>query len=225
MSEIHKRAKQCKASSNRGQVVGVYKRLYKYFGQQHWWPAQTQFEVMVGAILTQNTSWSNVEKAIVNLKVHKLLQAGKIFSLTHKKLASLIRPSGYFNIKAKRLKAFLKFFINGYQASVSKMRAVGLGELRQQLLCVKGIGPETADSILLYALHKPIFVVDAYTKRIFSRHGMIAEGAPYEDAQKFFMQNLKTDVKLFNEYHALLVRLGKEFCRKGKPRCKECPLH
>ena len=201
-----------------------YKSLYGYFGPQHWWPAKSRLEVMVGAILTQNTSWSNVEKAIKNLKQHKLLGLSALCSLPHNKLASLIRSAGYYNLKAKRLKGFLEFLRNSYQGNLKKMRRKGIRGLRNQLLCVNGIGQETADSILLYALDKPVFVVDAYTKRILLRHNLIEEDAGYEEVQNLFMQNLKNEVKLFNEYHALLVKLGKETCLKSKPKCNICPL-
>lgn len=202
----------------------IYGKLYKSFGPQHWWPADTPFEVMVGAILTQNTNWQNVEKAVANLKKNKALDPAKLYRMPQKKLALLIRPAGYFNIKAKRLKNFLKFYLDTYGAKEKNMRGVDRHILRNDLLRVNGIGQETADSILLYALNKPVFVVDAYTKRICSRHGLIPEDASYQDAQKLFMQNLKNDVQLFNEYHALLVRTGKDFCRKSKPRCGICPL-
>ncbi|MFA5357184.1 MAG: endonuclease III domain-containing protein [Candidatus Omnitrophota bacterium] len=201
-----------------------YRRLRSSFGGQRWWPADTPFEVMVGAILTQNTSWLNVEKAISNLKSHNLLRPHKLSKLPLKRLASLIRPSGYYNIKAKRLKSFLKFFIGNYGGDIKKMRETKPLFLREQLLCVNGIGPETADSILLYALDMPLFVVDAYTKRVLLRHGLIEEGASYGEVQKLFTQNIKKEVKLFNEYHALLVKLGKEYCLKNKPKCDICPL-
>lgn len=203
----------------------IYQKLYSHFGPQHWWPAKTPFEVMLGAILTQNTSWLNVEKAIDNLKQHRLLELNKLYQVSEKRLAPLIRPVGYYNIKAKRLKHFLGFLFKCYKGELKKMSRGSLPELRRQLLSVNGIGPETADSILLYALNKPIFVIDAYTKRILSRHHFIKEDASYEEVQDLFMQELKSDVKLFNEYHALLVRVGKEFCLKNKPKCKECPLN
>jgi len=202
----------------------IFKRLYTAFGPQHWWPGESAFEVMVGAILTQSTSWSNVEKAISNLKKKKLLDAAKLYSLPTGKLAGLIKSAGYYNIKAARLKSFLKFFVGRYGADIRRMRQEPAGILRQQLLAVKGIGPETADSILLYALQKPVFVVDAYTKRIFSRHNLARPDAPYSQVQEFFMQHLKKDPELFNEYHALLVRLGKDYCRKQNPKCEICPL-
>ncbi len=202
----------------------IYKKLHSRFGPQYWWPGDTPFEVMIGAILTQNTNWLNVEKAIDNLKKYKLLAPDKLYKLSHRRLALLIRPAGYYNIKAKRLKSFLKFFIKHYDGNVEKMSGIVTSSLRQQLLSVKGIGPETADSILLYALNRPIFVVDAYTKRILSRHHFIGGDAGYDKTQNLFMKNLKSGAKLFNEYHALLVELGKEFCLKNKPKCDICPL-
>lgn len=202
----------------------LYRKLKTRFGPQAWWPADTDFEVIVGAILTQNTNWRNVEKAISNLKKHNLLSASGMYKLRAKRLAVLIRPAGYYNLKAKRLKEFLKFFFRTYSGSVKKMAGKNLPELRRELLTVCGIGPETADSILLYALNKPIFVIDAYTKRILARHRIIKEDATYEEAQNLFMQNLEPDAGLFNEYHALLVRIGKDFCLKRRPKCEECPL-
>jgi len=202
----------------------IYQKLYSSFGHQHWWPAKSPFEVMVGAILTQNTNWANVEKAIRNLKKHRVLFPKGLYGLTEKQLAELIRPAGYYNVKARRLREFLTFLFREYHGSVRKMFSVDARRLRQQLLCVNGIGPETADSILLYALKKPVFVIDAYTRRIFSRHKFVSEGAGYDELQNLFMDYLKTDTKLFNEYHALIVRLGKGFCLKNKPRCAVCPL-
>lgn len=203
----------------------IYQKLYSHFGPQHWWPARSAFEVIVGAILTQNTSWLNVERAIENLRKNKLLEPNKLYKLRPKKLASLIRPAGYYNIKTKRLREFLKFLFKSYGGEIKKMRLKETSLLREELLCVHGVGKETADSILLYALEKPVFVVDAYTKRIFLRHGFIKEGSTYEEVQNLFMHNLEKEAKLFNEYHALLVRLGKEFCLKSKPRCSICPLN
>lgn len=203
----------------------IYRKLYAYFGPQHWWPARTQFEVMVGAILTQNTSWLNVEKAIGNLKDNKLLSVHKLAGVSDKKLAGLIRPAGYYNLKARRLKNFVRFFLDRYNGSAKDICAVRTQALRRELLSVNGVGPETADSILLYALGKPIFVIDAYTKRILIRHGMAGQDDGYQELQGLFMRSLKKDAKLFNEYHALLVRLGKEFCAKGKGRCQGCPLN
>jgi endonuclease-3 related protein len=202
----------------------IYKRLYSAFGRQYWWPAQSLFEVIVGAILTQNTSWSNVEKAISLLGSRKLLNARKLYELPEKQLAALIRSTGYYNVKARRLKFFLKFFFEVYGGKIKRMAAQDQEVLRRQLLGVKGIGPETADSILLYALNKPVFVVDAYTKRILSRHGLIKAQVDYSQLQDLFMGNLKHDAQLFEEYHALLVKLGKDYCRKHNPKCRICPL-
>jgi len=202
----------------------IYKSLYRHFGPQHWWPADSAFEVMVGAILTQNTNWLNVERAIKSLKKNKLLELNKLYNLPKTRLAKLIRPAGYYNIKAKRLKNFFSFLIKNYNGSLKKMCEAHMQDLREQLLSVNGIGAETADSILLYALDKPVFVVDAYTKRMLSRHGLVNEKSEYAEVQKLFMQNLKNDVKLFNEFHALIVKLGKEFCLKRRPKCETCPL-
>ncbi len=204
-------------------MTEIYDRLYGHFGPQHWWPGNTPFEIAVGAILTQNTNWGNVEKAITNLKKAKKLNSKALRNISTTKLASLIRPAGYFNIKADRLKHFIDFLADHYNGSMKKMREEEPLPLRDKLLGVKGIGPETADSILLYALEKPVFVIDAYTKRILSRHELVSEKAAYHDLQGIFQENLPQDVKLFNEYHALFVMLGKNHCRP-KPRCEGCPL-
>jgi len=204
-------------------LIKMYNTLYKVFGPQHWWPGDGAFEVAVGAILTQNTNWSNVEKAIDNLKSNGHLSARALHDMHVKKLAPLIRPAGYFNIKAKRLKAFIDFLMKHYRGSMKRMAREDIHVLRDRLLSINGIGPETADSILLYALDKPVFVVDAYTKRVLQRHGLVNEKATYHEVQELFHKNLPEDVGLFNEYHALFVRIGKEFCRP-KPRCEECPL-
>jgi endonuclease III related protein len=204
-------------------LMNIYRKLYKAYGPRHWWPGETSFEVMVGAILTQNTSWKNVEKAIQKLKGEGILNPEGIHRLKKKELAPLIRSSGYYRIKADRLKAFMDFLYEEFDGNLKKMRKRKLEELRERLLGVKGIGPETADSILLYGLKKSIFVVDAYTKRILSRHGIISEKASYGEVQKLFMDHLPHDEKLFNEYHALFVHLGKMVCRK-MPKCDICPL-
>lgn len=201
----------------------IYKELYRAYGPMHWWPGETAFEVMVGAILTQNTSWRNVEKAIHNLKIRKVLYVRGIHKLKRNQLASLIRSSGYYRIKADRLKAFVNFLFQNYSGNLGRMRRERLNLLRQKLLGVRGIGPETADTILLYGLKKRIFVVDAYTKRILSRHGILSEKASYEEVQRLFMNHLRHDERLFNEYHALLVYLGKTLCKKT-PRCDICPI-
>jgi endonuclease-3 related protein len=201
----------------------IYRRLYRAYGSRHWWPGETSFEVMVGAILTQNTSWRNVEKAIQKLKGKGILNPEGIHHLKKKELAPLIRSSGYYRIKADRLKAFVSFLFEEYDGDLKRMRREGLDELREKLLAIRGIGPETADSILLYGLKKSVFVVDAYTKRILSRHGIISEKASYKEVQKLFMDHLPLDEKLFNEYHALFVHLGKMVCRK-MPKCAICPI-
>ncbi|MFH0799313.1 MAG: endonuclease III domain-containing protein [Pseudomonadota bacterium] len=201
-----------------------FSRLRSRFGPRHWWPGDTPFEVMVGAILTQNTNWKNVERAIGNLKSRRLLDPHKLLDLHPATLAPLIRPAGYFRVKTDRLKAFLKFFVENYDGDVVRMQGRPAAAMREELLSVKGIGPETADSILLYALDKPIFVIDAYTKRILSRHGLCAEDDSYDDLQALFTDRLPSDVKLFNEYHALIVETGKGFCRT-KQLCDDCPLN
>jgi endonuclease-3 related protein len=204
-------------------LLEIYNKLYSFYGPQHWWPGGSPFEVAVGAILTQNTNWSNVEKAIANLKAARVLSASALYRVPAGELALLIRPSGYFNIKAGRLKAFLSFILTAYSGSMKKMGKGDTASLRQELLKVHGIGPETADSILLYALDKPVFVIDAYTKRVMSRHGILAHGASYDEYQQMFHELLAKDVRLFNEYHALLVMVGKDYC-KPKPICESCPL-
>ena len=209
----------------KARILGsIFRRLYSKFGPQHWWPADSNFEVIIGAILAQNTSWQNAEKAISRLKEKKLLEPKRLYQVAPKKLAVLIKSAGYYNIKTRRLKEFLKFFFAAYQGRMKKMSQEEHGLLRKLLLAVNGIGPETADSILLYALGKPVFVVDAYTKRILSRHKLISPQADYADLQDLFTRHLLADVKMFNEYHALLVKLGKDFCLKSKPRCQICPL-
>jgi len=204
-------------------LLNIYRTLYQTYGPRNWWPGETDFEVMVGAILTQNTSWRNVEKAIQRLKEKEVLSPEGIHRLKKSQLASLIRSSGYYRIKAGRLKSFVDFLFEEYGGNLGRMQRGRLVELREKLLGVKGIGPETADSILLYGLRKPIFVVDAYTKRILSRHGLISEKASYEEIQNLLMDHLPSDEKLFNEYHALFVHLGKTLCKKI-PRCEICPI-
>lgn len=200
----------------------IYQRLLAHFGPQCWWPGDSPFEIMVGAVLTQNTSWSNVEKSIANLKAAGLLAPAALAALSTEELAELIRPAGYHNLKAARLKNLLALIAE--QGGVEALLAQPTDTLRQLLLGVKGIGPETADSIVLYAAGQPIFVVDTYTHRILFRHGLISEDCDYFQMQDVFMTHLEEDVALFNEYHALIVRLGKEFCKKFQPRCEGCPL-
>ena len=207
----------------RNKLLLTYNKLYSHFGPQHWWPGETPFEVAVGAVLTQNTNWGNVEKAIDNLKREGKLNASAIHKITTESLAALIKPAGYFNVKAKRLKHFVSFLMKDYGGSMSRMKDAKLPSIREDLLRVNGIGPETADSIILYALEKPVFVVDAYTKRVLSRHNIKDHDASYASFQELFDSNLKRDFRLFNEYHALFVRVAKEHCRT-KPLCEGCPL-
>jgi len=201
----------------------IYHVLFQAFGPQYWWPAKSKFEVIVGAILTQNTNWKNVEKALNNLKKAKVLSPQALYKLPSDQLAALIKPAGYFNVKAKRLKNFINFLVEEFHGDLISMGKLSCEDLREKLLQINGIGPETADSILLYALDKPIFVVDAYTRRFLYRHNMIDAQATYQDVQNLFMQNLQGEPQLFNEYHALIVRLGKEYC-KPHPQCAKCPL-
>ncbi len=200
----------------------AYRILDRALGPQHWWPGETAFEVIVGAILTQSTAWTNVEKAIANLKAHRLLSPQGLSQVKTPRLARLIRPSGYFNQKARRLKNFSTFLKRF--GSLEKMFARPTAHLREELLALNGIGPETADSILLYAGGHPVFVVDAYTRRILFRHGWISETAGYDDIQTFFHSSLPRKADLFNQYHALLVQVGKSYCRRQQPLCRECPL-
>lgn len=204
-------------------LTELYNKLYSFYGPQYWWPGDTPFEIAVGAILTQNTNWANVEKAIKNLKDAKMLSVKDLHEMTHKKLSSLIKPAGYFNIKANRLKSFIDFLVNNYNGSMERMKKENIKTLRKKLLDVHGIGPETADSILLYALDMPVFVIDAYTKRVLSRHKIMDYGASYDKYQELFHKELDKDLQLFNEYHALFVRVGKDYC-KPKPLCEKCPL-
>jgi endonuclease-3 related protein len=205
-------------------LLRIYDRLYAAFGPQGWWPARTPFEVVLGAILTQNTAWPNVIQAIGNLRQHRCLTFGAMKKIREKKLAALIRPAGYFNIKAKRLKNFIRFLDEAHQGDLGRIRHERVRDARRELLEVNGIGRETADSILLYACHQPVFVVDAYTRRMLSRHGWVhALEEDYDVVQGWFHDTLPPDAALFNEYHALFVRLGKDHCRKTKPKCQNCP--
>jgi len=202
----------------------VYDRLLAALGPQHWWPANSPFEVLVGAVLVQNTSWKNVERAIRNLDQRDLLEPEALYAVPPEELEELIRPAGYYRIKARRLRSLLEFVVDRYGGSLDAMFGTGLPALREALLAVHGIGPETADSILLYAGGLPTFVVDAYTLRILARHGWIGFDADYHQIQEHFEGNLPQEAALFNEYHALLVSVGKDYCRKSRPRCQECPL-
>ena len=201
----------------------IYKKLYSYFGPQHWWPADSAFEVVIGAILTQNTAWTNVEKAIARLKKRKLLSPKKLYNANVKTIAELIRPCGYYNIKTARIKNFLEILFSEFKGNLSSMLSLKPALLREKLLKIKGIGPETADSILLYAAKNATFVIDAYTRRFLLRHKLIKKESNYQQIQYLFEENLPRRQNLFNEYHALIVRLAKDFCHK-RPLCSICPL-
>jgi len=201
----------------------MFHLLLDHFGPQHWWPGETELEIMVGAVLTQNTNWKNVEKAVNNLKRGDLLSLHALHTLPVAALAEEVRPSGFFNLKAKRLKNLIDFIMVRYGGDLSRLLKDEPATLREGLLSIRGIGRETADSILLYAACVPIFVVDAYTHRILHRHAMAEEQAAYDELQALFMENLPEDAQLFNELHALIVRTGKEYCRRTA-RCDICPL-
>lgn len=208
----------------REQLMDIYQRLFDAFGPQHWWPGRTRFEIIVGAILTQNTSWTNVARAIANLQAAGCLEPDRLHALDAADLEPLIRPAGYFRLKAKRLRNFTQWLFDEYGGALETLDAVETRRLREELLGISGIGPETADSILLYAMDRPVFVVDTYTARVAVRHGLIEPDINYEQLQYLFESNLEPDVQLFNEFHALLVRTGKDFC-KPTPRCPACPLN
>lgn len=205
-------------------LIDIFNRLHGHFGPQGWWPGDTPFEVMVGAVLTQNTNWNNVEKAVDNLKRAGELSFERMSVLPVDLLAEYIRPAGYFNIKASRLVNLLSMIDEEFSGSVDTMMQQETDTLRKVLLSVKGIGPETADSILLYACERPVFVVDAYTYRVLLRHDLIPEEFGYDEIQELFMDSMEQDTQIFNEFHALLVCVGKEYCKKTKPRCLGCPL-
>ncbi len=209
----------------------MYSRLLRAFGPQDWWPGDSPFEVAVGAILTQNTNWQNVERAIANLKSARALSVKRLHGMDPAELAGLIRPAGYFNVKAVRLKSFVHYLVARHGGSMARMSRKPWGPLREELLEVHGVGAETADSILLYALEKPVFVIDAYTKRILSRHGVMDSTSGYDVFQDMFLAAFPPMggkaarlVPLFNEYHALMVKLGKDYCRPRHPACGDCPL-
>ncbi len=200
----------------------IYKIFLNEYGKQHWWPGDTPFEISIGAILTQNVTWSNVEKAIAILKNKNLLNPKVLYSKNAEEIAPLIKPTGYYNQKAKKIKNFLEWF-KKYNFSFGNLQGSGLSDIRDELLSINGVGPETADSILLYALFKKTFVVDAYTKRIFSRTGHLTGKEPYETIQVLFHKKFKGDTQDYNEYHALIVKHGKDVCKK-KPVCDQCCL-
>lgn len=207
----------------REDLLEIYERLNGYFGDLHWWPADSPFEVMVGAVLTQNTAWTNVEKAIAALNGRKLLSPAALLQIDEKILAETIRPSGCYHIKAKRLKSLVRFYFDEYSGNIDRMCNEDLTVLREKLLRVRGVGPETADSIILYACRKPVFIVDSYTRRILLRHRIIPEDADGSIIRTLFMTHLPHHASLFNQFHALLVQTGKSFCRK-RPICDVCPL-
>jgi len=204
-------------------LLKIFNILLTSFGKRNWWPGETPLEIIVGAILTQNTSWKNVEKAIENMKNGGALDVVKLYEIKTEKLSEIIRPSGFFNIKSIRLKNIIHVIYNEYDATVENMSNIKTDILRNLLLGINGIGPETADSILLYALNKPVFVVDAYTKRFLNNHNLYNGNGDYHDIQKYFMDNLPKDTYLFNEFHALIVCLCQIHCRKV-PVCSGCPL-
>ena len=201
----------------------IYDLLLARFGGQDWWPGESKDEIIIGAILTQNTNWGNVEKAINNLKQADVMSLPELNRIDTAALAELIRPAGYYNVKAKRIKNFLGWFFDEFDGDIELIEKCDTQSLRQKLLSVNGVGRETADSILLYAFERPIFVVDTYTFRVTYRHGLIDDSCDYDELQRLFEDNLTCDTKLFNEFHALLVMTGKEFC-KPKAKCDECPL-
>lgn len=204
-------------------LLKIYRAMRKHFGHRHWWPGETPFEVIVGAVLTQNAAWTNVEKAIVNLKARNKLSFSAIRKMPQSELASFIRPAGYFNVKAKRLKNVIDSIWKRYRGDLDLMFKKKTAELRKELLEINGVGQETADSILLYAGNKPSFVVDAYTRRIFERHRYLKGNETYEDIQRIFMTFLPQGPHLYNDYHAQIVETGKHYCRT-LPRCESCPL-
>lgn len=203
----------------RAPLLKLYRRLYTAYGPQHWWPARTPFEVMVGAVLTQNTAWSNVERAIGNLRRARCLSAKSMLARPPAELATLIKPSGYFNIKERRLRSLCEWFLA--RGGLRRLRRYATPVLRADLLAVHGIGPETADDILLYAFDRPVFVIDAYTRRLFARLDLVAGGEHYEALRRGIEAVLEPDVSLFNEYHALIVRHAKEDCT-GRRGCRHC---
>jgi endonuclease-3 related protein len=204
-------------------LMDMFDLLFAHFGPQDWWPGETDLEMMVGAVLTQNTNWKNVERAIENLKSKGLLTVNALCSMPMEALAQEIRPAGYYNIKAKRLMNLIQFLKDRYGEDLSGFSKGETQKLREGLLSVNGVGPETADSILLYAARRPVFVIDAYTHRILKRHGMSEDQATYYELQELFVDNLPEDQELYSEFHALIVQAGKNYCKR-KPLCLECPL-
>jgi len=204
--------------------MAMYEAMVGALGPSHWWPGESPLEIAVGAVLTQNTNWANVAKAIENIKQADVLDVRRLLALPVSELSELIRPAGYFRLKAGRLRNLLQFIASEAQGDIEVLRGREFSLLRESLLQVKGIGPETADAILCYALDFPVFVVDAYTVRMFSRHGLVSEEADYHEVQSYVMDVLPGDLALFNEYHALIVRMGKQWCKKKQGLCETCPL-
>lgn len=219
----HEASRAIEPRSLAGRLLHVYRRLFSTYGPQHWWPAETAFEMVVGAILTQSAAWANVEKALHNLRTAGALSPAALHSLDVQEIARLIRPSGYYNTKARKLKAFAEMLASRFRGDLDALLALPEATLRSLLLSTYGVGPETADSILLYAAGRPVFVIDAYTRRVFSRLGIRPKEDTYHDWQTLFIASLEPDAALFNEYHALIVRLAKDVCRK-RPSCHLCPL-
>jgi endonuclease-3 related protein len=202
----------------------AFERMLLAFGPQHWWPGESPFEIMVGAVLVQNTAWRNVERAIANLRDADVMNPRALYDLPPVELAELIRPAGYYQVKTKRLRNLLTFVMEEYDGSLEAMFGTSLPTLRERLLAIHGIGPETADAILLYAGGLPTFVVDTYAHRVLARHGWIGYDATYDEIKDYFESELPQDAALYNEYHALLVRVGKENCKRSVPLCESCPL-
>ena len=205
-------------------LLSIYKRLFAAYGEQHWWPGSDPFEIIVGAILTQQVTWKNVEKALAALKAANLLKPETLLLAPLDEVATLIRPTIYYNAKAKKLHSFLLFLKERHHGDLEDLFSLSITALREELLSVHGIGEETADSVILYAAGKPSFVIDAYTRRIVQRLGLISGTEKYAALRALFMENIPHDVKLYNEYHALFVRHGKERCRVRSPLCSGCPL-
>jgi endonuclease-3 related protein len=204
-------------------LLKIFDMLLKSFGKRNWWPGETELEIIIGAVLTQNTSWKNVEKAIDNLKYYNALDLQTLFKMDREMLALIIKPSGFYNIKSSRLKNIINVIYNDYSSNILNLKELDMFDARKRLLKINGIGKETADSIILYALNKPIFVIDVYTKRFLKNHRLYKEEGDYDTIQRFFMKNLPNDTYLFNEFHALIVYLCQNFCKKV-PLCSKCPL-
>lgn len=204
-------------------LLDIFDILLKSFGKRNWWPGETELEIIIGAVLTQNTSWKNVEKAIDNLKQHNALDLQTLFEMDKATLALIIKPSGFYNIKSSRLKNLINVIYNDYASNILNINKLNMWDTREKLLEINGIGKETADSIILYALNKPIFVIDVYTKRFLKNHRIYDGQNDYDSIQGFFMRNLPKDTYLFNEFHALIVYLCQNFCKKV-PLCNKCPL-